>query len=344
MRASGHAAAMGPFSPEQSDDAPDRNWSGFPHPVGEIVPGISPNARPRERDAAIRQLAEGQSDVVGISQLGELGLSAGAVQARVRRGLLWPLFCGVYAVGRARVSRRGRWVGAILASGRGSALSHWSGASLLDLAGEPDRDVHVSTFGRSRRGQRGIRTHRPRALTRQDLGVVDGLPGTSVSRVLLDLAESATPRRLGQILDRAQQLGLYDQRAVDALLLRAGGHRGLGRLRRALPTTEPPVTRSQLERDFVELCRDRSLPQPSTNVVVAGHEVDAFFPAWALAVELDGFRYHRTRAAQEADCERAMALKLAGVELLRLTYAMVHGRPGEVAAAIRSAATTRGRD
>jgi very-short-patch-repair endonuclease len=78
--------------------------------------------------------------------------------------------------------------------------------------------------------------------------------------------------------------------------------------------------RSDLERRFVDVCRDAGLPLPAVNASVAGFEVDALWPAQRLIVELDGYQYHRTRRAFESDRVRDAELQLAGYRTLRITH------------------------
>jgi very-short-patch-repair endonuclease len=50
------------------------------------------------------------------------------------------------------------------------------------------------------------------------------------------------------------------------------------------------------------------------------HEVDAFWPAHGLVVQLDGFAYHRTRRDHERDASATADLELAGYRVMRLTW------------------------
>lgn len=57
-----------------------------------------------------------------------------------------------------------------------------------------------------------------------------------------------------------------------------------------------------------------------TNVEILDHEVDAFWPASHLVVELDGFAFHSHRAAFERDRARDIALTAAGYRVVRITH------------------------
>jgi very-short-patch-repair endonuclease len=83
------------------------------------------------------------------------------------------------------------------------------------------------------------------------------------------------------------------------------------------------------------------LPVPATNVVVAGVVVDAYWPAEGLVVELDGYAYHRSRAAFERDHEATERLQRAGLEVHRFTHRRVINEPAAVIETIRTAFSAR---
>ena len=62
----------------------------------------------------------------------------------------------------------------------------------------------------------------------------------------------------------------------------------------------PPITRSELERLFLDLCDEAGLPRPQINVSWQGFEVDTAWPDHRLVVELDGHGLPRhTRGLRE---------------------------------------------
>jgi very-short-patch-repair endonuclease len=72
------------------------------------------------------------------------------------------------------------------------------------------------------------------------------------------------------------------------------------------------------------------------NVLVAGWEVDMAWPERRLVVELDGYAFHRHRAAFEADRERDSDLQLAGYRVLRITHRRMDREPAAVVHALRA--------
>ena len=82
----------------------------------------------------------------------------------------------------------------------------------------------------------------------------------------------------------------------------------------------PEFTRSEGERRLKALCKAAGLPLPQMNARVAGWEVDAFWPAQRLVVEVDGYKYHRTRRRFESDRRKDAALLVAGYRVVRITW------------------------
>lgn len=277
--------------------------------------------------------AERQHDVVSFDQLRKLGLGVGAIKHRARSGRLHRMYRGVYAVGRRKVAREGHWMAAVLACGPQAVLSHLSAAELWGLLRDNRRKIDVTVPGRTRHGSGDIVVHNVRRLHAHDRCRREEIPVTSVARTLLDIAEVVLPRRLARAIDEADRLGLFDLREVDAVCERSPGRRGVRPLREAIARyrPSPSMTRSELERAFVEICDGAGLPRPAMNLFLAGHEVDASWPDRGLVVEVDSFEFHRTRAAFEADRARDRDLQRAGFRVLRVSDRRLRGDGAGVA-------------
>jgi very-short-patch-repair endonuclease len=72
------------------------------------------------------------------------------------------------------------------------------------------------------------------------------------------------------------------------------------------------------------------------NARVCGYEVDAYWRDATLVVELDSRSFHTSAFAAERDDIKTAELRLAGVDVTRLTYAMVARRPGWVIDTVRT--------
>jgi very-short-patch-repair endonuclease len=163
--------------------------------------------------------------------------------------------------------------------------------------------------------------HNVRHLDEADRAIHDGIPVTALPRTLLDYAEAAGEQQLRHALDAALRMEVLDGRALEALLARSRGRRGLKALTVALAGLRgpPPWTQSELERAFLGLIREDGLPEPEANVMVAGYLVDFWWPEARLVVELDGYRFHKSRKQFEEDRLKDAKLMLARCGVLRVT-------------------------
>jgi very-short-patch-repair endonuclease len=287
-------------------------------------------------DAAVAALAERQHGVVAMSQLRALGFGRGGIEHRLRERRLLRIHRGVYAVGHARLTQRGRWMGAVLACGPDALLSHRSAAALWDLTGGGTR-AEVTSPRKAGRGPTGVARHGSMTLRAEETTTVDGIPVTGIARTILDLADVASRSRVERALEQAERIGLLDVADLRRTCELNPGRRGLKVLVPLLASYGfAPDTRSELERRFIHLCRAHALPVPACNVTIAGLVVDAVWPRNGVIVELDGFEWHRTRAAFEADRRRDATLVRAGYRVLRVTARRMDAEPAAVTADVRA--------
>ncbi len=275
--------------------------------------------------------------MISTEQLRELGIGRSGVHERVRRGRLHPYWRGVYSVGHTRLTPRARlWAAVLACGGRGAAVLGFRGAAApWDLMPMPSGAVDVITLRRSC-SRPGIRVHKTGTLEPQDVTDVDGLPLTTPTRTIIDLADQLTPHRLERILHRAEVLRILDVTAIHARLAALPGRRSRTLLQ-ALASLEhgPQVTRSELEERFLALVAQFGLPRPLVNHRVEGHEVDFYWPTHRLIVETDGAAAHLTPTAFENDRARDAHLTALGHRVIRVTWRQLIERPHEVAQLLR---------
>lgn len=276
---------------------------------------------------SIRELAERQHGVVARCQLIELGLGTGLIQDRIRSGRLLPMHQGVFAVGHLRIGLRGEWMAAVLACGPAAVLSHGSAAHLWGIRRSRGA-IEVSRVSGHRRPH-GVRLHQPRSLPDEDVTEKGGIPVISLERTLVDITGRFDDRQMERILVEAARSGQLSWGALQKVLDRPGGRKGVGRLRRLTTEVDPRAaeTRSPTEVDFLALCRKAGLPLPQVNVLVEGRLVDFFWPEARLIVETDSYTYHGDRSAFERDHESTVALTTAGYTVRRTTYRMLERNP-----------------
>jgi very-short-patch-repair endonuclease len=248
-------------------------------------------------DRRVAVVAGRQYGVIGAAQLSAAGVSRGAVLRRVESGRLHRLHQGVYAVGHPGVSREGRWLAAVLASGPGAVLSHGGAAVHWGLLRQLSGPVDVSVPTQAgRRARTGIRLHRRAALGADEVTRHLAIPVTTPSRTVADLAGSVAPRLARRARRQAEMLGLP-----------------LG------DEIQSDRTRSDLEQDFLDLCRRKALPTPEVNVRIGNWTVDFAWPERRLVVETDSYLYHRGKVAFEDDRERDLAMRALGYDVIRLS-------------------------
>jgi hypothetical protein len=280
-------------------------------------------------DPVIAGLAGAQHGVVSRAQLVALGLSGQAIDRRVHARRLHVIHRGVYAVGHSVLTLEGRWLGAVLAGGTGAVLSHASAAAAWDLRLVGSGAIHVTIPSHAgRRRRTGIKVHRSITLTPEETTTHRGIPITTPARTLIDLSRTLKGRPLEHAIDRADQRRLISftdlQRANSASV------------QAVLARYSPAPTRSELEERFLKLCDDHGIPRPETNTRIEGIEVDFVWRDRRLIVEVDGYAYHRSPSAFEADRERDVKLTIADWSVMRFTWAQITRRQRWVAAAIRA--------
>jgi very-short-patch-repair endonuclease len=224
---------------------------------------------------------------------------------------------------------------AVLALGPRAVLSHRDAAALHGLLAANRSTIDI-TVARRARPRRGVTVHETRDLHPRDRTRIDGIAVTSIPRTLLDLAAILPPPQLRRAYEQAERIRILDLRAIHELLGRANGRHGVAALRVlvAYDPTRAVEAQSELELRFLDLLREAGLPAPQVNVVVEGFVVDAHWPSARLVVELQGHAYHSDREAFERDHARLARLKLAGYEVLALTWRQVRKEPAWVAGAI----------
>lgn len=223
-------------------------------------------------DRRIAALAKRQHGVVCRPQLLALGLTRHDVDYRLRIERLHPLYRAVYAAGHDALTREGRWMAALLASGPAAVLTHRPAARSWGISSMSGLDV---TVPRQRRGMPGVDLH-VSVLPPDETTERDGIPVTTISRTLFDMATILRPRQLESALHQAEVQRLLDLLSLHDLLTRYPRRPGAPAIRALLATREAgaTVTRSELEVRFLEFVDQRGLPRPDTNQWIEGLEVD----------------------------------------------------------------------
>jgi very-short-patch-repair endonuclease len=187
------------------------------------------------------------------------------------------------------------------------------------------------------------------AIGPDEIVVVDGIPVTSLSRTLLDLASVGTRRQVEKAFNEAEVRGLTDKLSVPDLLERYPGRRGSAMLRAILAEGEQArgITREELEERFTAILAGTDLPPPRRNAQVAVRgrffEVDCLWAERRLIVELDGRAAHGTDPAFERDRQKDRLLLVEGWSVTRITWRQLRDEAPLVVADLRRLLRERAR-
>jgi very-short-patch-repair endonuclease len=287
------------------------------------------------------ELAARQHGVVSRAQLLALGCGRRWIQLRIETARLHAVQHGVYAVGHRTITREGRWMAAVLASGSDAILSHRSAAALWNIRPTSRAAIDVTVPHRSR-SSASIRRHFSQVPS-DERGVKAGIPVTSVPRTIFDLAATEDADAVVSMLREAEFHQLWDRLSLLHLLGRYPGRRGSRTVRLAIERLkEEPSgrTRSKLEKRFAPFLRGYELPLPCFNDwILLGSkrfQVDCHWPGTGQIVELDGWEGHRTRSAFREDRARDRVLRVAGYSVTRLTWNQLEDEPEAIAADLRA--------
>jgi very-short-patch-repair endonuclease len=197
-------------------------------------------------------------------------------------------------------------------------------------------DVTVRTPNRRRRT--GIRARRDPLLGPDEVTHVQGIPITTPTRTVFDLATVLAPPDLERALARADKRGLAELATLWSLVARYPTRRGSGTLRTLLLSGGGrDLTRSEAEERFLTLLKRAELPRPEVNASLGRYEVDFLWRTERLVVEVDGFAFHSSRSSFEDDRRRDAALAARAFRVVRVTWRQIVRRPEATVARLAQA-------
>jgi hypothetical protein len=243
-------------------------------------------------------------------------------------------------VGRPPTTPLERAAAAVLACGDRAALGFGSALILHGFWKRWDEPFEL-VLACDRRPQ-GIKTHRMTGLLRRDIDVVQGLRATSPALALLHCAPRMLPTSLTRAVNDWRRAKLLTRDELADVITRFPLRPGAPLLKEHAQTTQNP-TRSPFEDDFLPFCKRYRLPTPRVNIMLHGHEVDAYFEEARLIVECDGWDFHNDRQAFEDDRERDATMLLHRIATIRLTKRRLRSEPDREATRLHAIIDTRSR-
>lgn len=224
---------------------------------------------------------------------------------------------------------------ATLACGEGSVLSHRSAAWLLGIwESQPSRIDVIAPVQAGRKIPGIQRRHSPLPQP-SDQWTEYGIPCTSPSRTIIDLAGSEGEKPLRRAIEQAAVHRMLNVAEIDAILLAGPRRRGSRPLRLILEDWRrySPNTRlrSRMEAKLLPLLSRRGIPIPQCNVKLKvgseSFEVDFLWRPQRFVIETDGDKYHGNPEAKKRDLRRDRVLSAAGYRVWRLAWEDLESRP-----------------
>jgi hypothetical protein len=296
-------------------------------------------------ERAVRALAARRLGLVTRAELDRLGCNSNDLRRLRRRGLT-ALTSQVFTIDGVPESWERTVQAAVLSIGERVRGSVGTAAAVLRFEGfARDGDIHVVVPREQKVTPAsipaGVVVHTTTSLRPIDCATVAGIPITSASRTILDLARlGIDDKRLGLAIDHAVRDGLSSPAFLARRLAeRHGpGHRGSATITRLL---RDAGGHSVLEREFLGLVRRAGLPRPTCQQVFAadGRTIarsDFWFEFATAVVEVTGRLGHSTPAERQRDAQRRNELQDVGVKVFEYTYEDVMGRPECVVATVRA--------
>ncbi|MGH9266406.1 MAG: type IV toxin-antitoxin system AbiEi family antitoxin domain-containing protein, partial [Acidimicrobiales bacterium] len=291
-------------------------------PVSALRHAVAVDIRHR-----LNQIAASQHSLITLDQALKAGLSVGQVRQRVRSGEWSVARPRVYAVAGAPAT----WVQAVAAAAFSlqprAWLSHHAAGQLWNFDDTATEAIEVILDFDRRVRMAGVRSHRTQALFSADLTRHLRIPVTTPERTLVDLSAAFSVPALGRMLDdglRRRLIRLDRLRACVGRLPKAPGRRPASihqLLAERLPGYDPGD--SDLETRVLRALVAAGLPVPvqQFRVPIGGRtcRIDLAYPAARLAIELNGWEFHKSRSAFDDDRARVNALVLAGWTVLEFT-------------------------
>ena len=282
------------------------------------------------------RIARRQAGIVTRAQLLAAGLSRDSIAGFLHKGVLVHAGArGLYrAAGAPHSPQAQAWLETL---GNRAVLSYLSAGQWWEVPVESDGRIHITRFERQRaRTHPLIRVHRtllvPSAVTRRY-----GLQITTRTETLLDCLGWLPISQSRTLMDRAFQQDWLTPALIQRRLDEQSGRWGNLQLARLLRQSRPGAE-AESERRLQRLLDEAGVLGWVGNYPIrlpaGSFRIDVAFPGARVAVEVDGWAFHRTKERRDRDMMRTNALMAAGWRVLTFSWEDVTTRPAYVLRAI----------
>ena len=283
-------------------------------------------------DVRLVRVLEAQDDIVGWWQLRSLGWAETTIDHWVRRHAWRAIHKGVYAAFRAPLTRRQRWIAAVLTApdtflyGRSACACH----GFIEWTGGFETVVRSGSGGP--RVYPGLRVSRSTMLDGRTTRL-GGIPVVDARFALISVAGSLPRREVRRGFREASRLRCL---TADSLARALDGQRGtalLADLCDRYATIPYHRCRSDAESRGLEILHDAGIEPPAVNVQVNGPRPDFTWRRAKLIIEVDGAQYHEFA---DEDARKQARWEAAGYRVRRISSDDVYFRPERLVALYRS--------
>jgi very-short-patch-repair endonuclease len=275
-------------------------------------------------------------------QLLEHGVTPAKIRRRRAVGSLIERFPGVYLVGHEAEPPLSLEYAALLYCAPRALLSHRTAGFVHRLAVRRPPNVEVTTVGRQFKPTGNVTVYSLSSIEPVEIHRHGGMPITSPSLTLLDLASVVTEEVLATALNEARVKELVTDRDLRATLGSHPNRPGAAALARLLKRGESEfAVESEAERICLRLMIAHDLKPDRSRARIGPYRVDFLYEAERLVVEVDGFKFHRTKVRFVRDRRRRGDLMARGYEVFVVSWSDLVEEPGATMSRLRTVRARR---
>lgn len=286
-----------------------------------------------------QRLVRSRDGVFTVAEAREAGHGADAIRRRVRAREWTRVGHRVLQLATHARTPRSRVFAAVLSLGDGAVLVGTTAAWWRTLHDVPPAVLDVAVPRGARPApRRGVRLHH-RDIAREDRVVVDGVAVTTGAPTVLDAAVDLGLVAGARLVDRALQRDAVSVAALRCAQASRSGRPGTELARRLVRLADGGA-RSEAERlahrrlgaaGFQGWRADVEVVLPGWGRAV----LDVAFAARRVALEIDGWAFHRDQRTFVRDAARQNALTAAGWTVLRTTWFELVSEPEKLVEVLR---------
>lgn len=272
-------------------------------------------------------------------------LEAGSLTFRQLRRFHRAVHPGIWVPRGVDVSLRQRTRAAWLWSNREGVVAGISASAMLGAKWMAD-DVDVELIHANRRSPPGIVVH-GEALAAGESQTVGGMPVTTAARTAYDMGRRLSVDDGVQRIDALMNATGIEVEAIEAVIARHPGVRGLQRLRETLQLVDGGAESPYESMTRLLLIR-AGFPPLETQIKVFGEDgcvfarLDMGWRQWQVGVDFDGAHHWSVPKQRSWDIERFERLPELGWNDIRLTSGILHRRPQSFLDRVGAALIARG--